>query len=197
VVKTAGTTLLASGAKAPPFELVNVDGKKVKLDDFNDKPALVVAFICNHCPFVKHLAKELARYGDECERRNVAVVAINSNDPQSQPEDAPEKMVKEARDRGYGFPYLFDADQSVAKAYGAACTPDFYVFDRERKLVYHGQFDSSRPASHTPLTGWDVRNAVDSILANKPYSGEQKPSIGCNIKWRAGNEPEYFNPKGV
>jgi peroxiredoxin len=186
------STMLPLGTQAPSFSLPNVDGRTVSLDDFKGAPALLVAFICNHCPFVKHVATGLAELGREYQARGVAVVAINSNDAGSYPADSPEQMVHEAESRGYTFPYLYDEDQSVAKAYRAACTPDFYVFDRERKLVYRGQLDSSRPDSGIPVTGKDLRAALDAVLAGKPVLADQKPSIGCNIKWKAGNEPEYF-----
>jgi peroxiredoxin len=190
------STMLPLGTLAPDFSLPNVDGGTVSLDDFKGSPALLVAFICNHCPFVKHVAPALAELGREYQGRGVAVVAINSNDAGSYPADSPEQMVHEAENRGYTFPYLYEEDQSIAKAYRAACTPDFYVFDRERKLVYRGQMDSSRPDSGIPVTGKDLRTALDAALAGKPALADQEPSIGCNIKWKAGNEPEYFGHVG-
>jgi peroxiredoxin len=196
MVKTA-STMLPLGTTAPSFNLLNVDGRMVKLDDFSKSPALVVMFICNHCPFVKHIAEGLAKFGSDMQRRGVAVVAVNSNDTSTYPDDSPERMVHEAEQRGYPFPYLYDEDQAMAKAYHAACTPDFFVFDRERRLVYRGQFDASRPGNGTAVTGEDLRRAVEAVLASQPVPKEQRPSIGCNIKWRDGNEPEYFNPKGV
>lgn len=196
MVKTA-STMLPLGTQAPDFALVNVDGRTVTLADFADAPALLVIFMCNHCPFVKHLAPALAQFAHEYQPKGLAIVAINSNDAAKYPEDSPERMVHEVEERGYPFVYLFDETQEVAQAYRAACTPDFYVFDGQRRLVYRGQFDASRPQSDTPITGDDLRRAVDSALAGKPFEGDQRPSIGCNIKWKPGNEPEYFNPQGV
>jgi peroxiredoxin len=190
------STMLPLGTQAPDFSLPNVDSRTVSLDDFKGSPALLVAFICNHCPFVKHVAPAFADLAREYQARGAAVVAINSNDAGSYPADSPEQMVHEAENRGYAFPYLFDQDQSVAKAYRAACTPDFYVFDGNRKLVYRGQMDSSRPDSGIPVTGKDLRAALDATLAGKPAVADQKPSIGCNIKWKAGNEPEYYGHVG-
>ena len=186
------STMLPLGTKAPDFSLVNVDGQTVSLADFADAPALLVMFICNHCPFVKHLADALAQFTAEYMAKGVAVVGINSNDAASYPADSPEQMVREAEERGYRFPYLYDETQEVAKAYRAACTPDFYVFDRDRNLVYRGQFDDSRPDSGIPITGRDLRAALDAVLAANKPSDAQRPSIGCNIKWKPGNEPAYF-----
>lgn len=191
MVKTA-STMLPLGTKAPHFSLQNVDGKTVSLDDFKSKP-LVVIFMCNHCPFVKHLRESLAQFGQEYQAKGVAVVGISSNDITSHPDDAPAKMVEEAKAAGYTFPYLYDATQQVAIAYRAACTPDFYVFDREHSLVYRGQFDSSRPGNGKPINGSDLRQAVDQVLAGKGPVSEQRPSIGCNIKWTPGKEPSYFS----
>jgi len=195
MVKTA-STMLPIGTKAPDFSLTNVDGQAVSLADFQGKPALVVIFICNHCPFVKHLADQLAEFGKEYQAKGAAVVAISSNDVATHPDDSPEQMVREAEERGYTFPYLYDETQDVAKAYHAACTPDFFVFDGEQKLVYRGQFDDSRPGDGKPINGADLRAAVDAVLAGEPVPEPQKPSIGCNIKWKEGGEPEYFNPSG-
>lgn len=186
------STMLPLGTKAPDFSLVNVDGRTVSLADFSDAPALLVMFICNHCPFVKHLAQALAQLTSEYMDKGVAVVAINSNDVANYPADSPEQMVREVEERGYRFPYLYDETQEVAKAYRAACTPDFYVFDRDRRLVYRGQFDDSRPDNGIPITGKDLRAALDAVLAGKQPSPDQRPSIGCNIKWKPGNEPDYF-----
>jgi peroxiredoxin len=191
MVKTA-STMLPLGTQAPDFSLPDTNGKMVSLADFSQKPALLAAFICNHCPFVKHVAAGFAELAKEYGRRGVAVVAINANDVANYPDDSPAKMAEEVKLRGYTFPYLYDETQAVAKAYGAACTPDFYVFDKERKLVYRGQMDSSRPSSGLPVTGEDLRAALDAVLAGKPVPAQQKPSIGCNIKWKAGNEPPYF-----
>jgi peroxiredoxin len=186
------STMLPLGTQAPDFSLVNVDGQVVSLSDFDGAPALVVAFICNHCPFVKHLGDEFAAFGNEYTQRGAAVVAISSNDVANYPADSPEQMVAEAEARGYQFPYLYDETQEVAKAYAAACTPDFYVFDKNRKLVYRGQFDASRPESGIPVTGEDLRAAVEAVLAGKQPSPEQRASLGCNIKWIEGNAPSYF-----
>jgi len=186
------STMLPLGTKAPDFSLVNVDGRTVSLADFDGKPALLVIFMCNHCPFVKHLAGAIAKFAGECMTKNVAVVGISSNDVSNYPADSPEQMVREAEEQGYAFPYLYDETQEVAKAYRAACTPDFFLFDGDRRLVYRGQFDSSRPDNGIPITSSDLRAAVDAVLAGKKPSEKQMPSIGCNIKWIAGNEPDYF-----
>jgi peroxiredoxin len=186
------STMLPLGTAAPPFSLHNIDGKTVSLHDFADAPALLVIFMCNHCPYVKHVASGLASLAREYQAKGVAVVGINPNDVANYPDDSPARMVDEAKARGYTFPYLFDSTQEVAKAYRAACTPDFYIFDRQHKLVYRGQLDSSRPNSGVPVTGADIRAALDAVLAGTPVPQEQKPSIGCNIKWKAGNAPDYF-----
>ena len=196
MVKTA-STMLQLGTRAPDFSLVNVDGRTVARDDFAGRPALLVMFICNHCPFVKHIAEELARLARDYQSKNVGIVAINSNDVATHPEDSPERMVHEVEQRGYSFAYLFDEDQAVAKAYHAACTPDFYLFDAQQRLAYRGQLDDSRPQSGIPVTGRDLRAALDAVLSGQPISPQQRPSIGCNIKWRSGDEPEYFDPVGV
>jgi peroxiredoxin len=185
------STMLPLGTQAPGFELPNVDGRTVKLSDLKDAPALLVVFMCNHCPYVKHVAPELARLTAEYMEKGVAVVGINSNNAASHPADSPEQMVHEAEQRGYRFPYLYDETQEVAQAYHAACTPDFYVFDRDQKLVYRGQMDASRPDSGIPVTGQDLRAALDAVLAGRDVPSDQKPSIGCNIKWMPGNEPNY------
>ena len=186
------STMLPLGTAAPDFKLMNVDGREVALADFAGKPALLVMFMCNHCPFVVHVADELARLGSEYIGRGVAVVGINSNDTATHPADSPERMVAEAEERGYAFPYLFDETQAVAKSYRAACTPDFFLFDQDRKLVYRGQLDDSRPGNGVPVTGKDLRMALDAVLGGKKPADEQRASLGCNIKWKAGNEPEYF-----
>ena len=196
MVKTA-SSMLPLGSQAPDFSLPNVDGRTVSLGDFRDAPALLVVFMCNHCPFVKHIAAELARLGKDYQARNAAMVGINANDVKSYPADSPEQMRREVELRGYTFPYLYDETQETAKAYRAACTPDFFLFDKDRKLVYRGQLDASRPESGIPVTGKDLRAALDLVLAGKPVPEDQRPSIGCNIKWQPGNEPDYFNPKGV
>ena len=185
------STMAPLGMQAPDFRLPDTDGKIVSRDDFADAPALLVMFICNHCPFVKHIRGGLARFGRDYQERGLVVVAINSNDVVSYPDDSPEMMAKEKQLAGYTFPYLYDETQSVAKAYSAACTPDFFLFDAQRKLVYRGQFDSSRPSNNKPVTGGGLRAAADAVLANKPVSAEQKPSVGCNIKWKRGNVSRY------
>jgi peroxiredoxin len=186
------STMLPLGTPAPDFRLLNVDGQMVGLDDFRGAPAYLIAFICNHCPFVKHIAEGLADLGREYQAKGVAVIAISSNDASKYPADSPEQMVHEVENRHYVFPYLYDETQDVAKAYRAACTPDFYVFDGDRKLVYRGQMDDSRPDSGIPVTGRDLRAALNAVLASQPVSDQQRPSIGCNIKWKAGSEPDYF-----
>jgi len=183
---------LPLGTDAPPFSLPNVDGKTINLSDFASAKGLVVMFICNHCPFVKHLRTALAEFGRECLAKGVAVVGISSNDVATHPEDSPAKMVEEHRTAGYTFPYLFDATQEVAQAYKAACTPDFYLFDGRLSLVYRGQFDASRPGNGKPVTGADLRAAVETMLAGQRPLLEQRASLGCNIKWIEGNEPDYF-----
>ena len=196
MVKTA-STMLPLGSQAPDFSLVSASGQTISLSDFDEAPALLVMFMCNHCPFVIHVAPELARLTQEYQEKGVAIVGINSNDVGNHPQDSPEQMVHEVELRGYTFHYLFDEDQSVAEAYQAACTPDFFVLNADKELVYRGQVDSSRPASGIPVTGEDLRSALDAVLAGEPVSGNQIPSIGCNIKWKPGNEPAYFDPQGV
>jgi peroxiredoxin len=186
------STMLELGTPAPDFRLPDtVSGRTVASDDFRDAPALLVMFICNHCPYVKHVRHELARIGREYGERGVAIVAINANDADRYPQDGPEAMRQEAETIGYPFPYLFDETQDVARAYRAACTPDFYLFDGDRELVYRGQLDDSRPSNGIPVTGRDLRAALDAVLAGEPAPEEQIPSIGCNIKWKPGNEPGY------
>lgn len=191
MVKTA-STMLPLGTAAPAFSLPNVDGKLVSLAELASARGLLVIFMCNHCPFVKHLRSALAEFGRECQARGVSVVAISSNDVGAHPDDGPAKMAEEHRSAGYTFPYLYDASQSVARAYKAACTPDFYLFDSDQTLVYRGQFDSSRPSNGQPVTGADLRAAIDALLADQPPLQIQRPSIGCNIKWIRGSEPDYF-----
>ncbi|HEY9172177.1 MAG TPA: thioredoxin family protein [Verrucomicrobiae bacterium] len=186
------STMLPLGTAAPDFNLPDIQGKPVALADFKAAPALLVAFICNHCPYVKHLRAGLAQLARDYQPRGVAIVAISSNDAANYPEDSPAKMKAEARAAGYTFPYLHDETQALAKAYRAACTPDFFLFDAARKLVYRGQFDDSRPGNSVPVTGKDLRAALDAALAGKPAPANQKPSLGCNIKWKPGNEPDYF-----
>ncbi len=186
------STMLPLGTPAPDFSLLNVDGKTVSLSDFDEAPALLVIFMCNHCPFVIHVADHLAQLAQEYLARGVAIVGINSNDVANYPADSPEQMVTEAEQRGYAFPYLYDETQEVAHAYRAACTPDFFLFDANKQLVYRGQMDSSRPDSGIPITGEDLRAALDAVLAGEKPAEDQRVSIGCNIKWKPGNEPEYF-----
>lgn len=190
MVKTA-STMLPLGSDAPQFRLPNVDGSDVSLNDFAGAPLLVV-FMCNHCPFVIHIRDELAAFASEYQGKGLKIVGISSNDISTHPQDGPEEMKAEAESAGYTFPYLYDEDQSVAKAYRAACTPDFFLFDQEHKLVYRGQFDDSRPQSGIPVTGKDLRAAADAVLAGEPVTEDQQPSIGCNIKWKPGNAPDYF-----
>jgi len=186
------STMLELGTPAPDFDLPEpASGGRVALADFAGR-ALLVAFICNHCPFVVHIRDAFNAFARECRERGVAVVAINSNDVASHPDDSPERMAEDARRFSYDFPYLFDAEQSVARAYRAACTPDFYLFDSAGELFYRGQFDGARPGNDVPVTGADLRAAVDALLAGSPPPGAQLPSLGCNIKWRAGNQPDYF-----
>ena len=186
------STMMPLGTQAPDFRLPDLDGSEVARDDYADSPALLVMFICNHCPFVKHVRDELARLGLDYREKGLAIVAISSNDIDEYPEDGPEMMRKEAAEAGYAFPYLLDGDQSVAKAYRAACTPDLFLFDHQHKLVYRGQLDDSRPGNDVPVTGSDLRAAAEAVLAGLTVTVEQKPSIGCNIKWKPGNEPDYF-----
>jgi len=192
MVKTP-STMLPLGTPAPTFTLPEpASGRSVSLDDFTQSPALLVMFLSNHCPFVKHLAGALADFGREYGEKGLAVVAINANDVAHYPDDSPEKMVEEVERRGYVFPYLFDESQDVAKAFRAACTPDFFLYDQERRLVYRGQFDASRPGNEEPITGRDLRRACDAVLTGAIPSGEQHPSMGCNIKWKPGNNPPWF-----
>ncbi len=186
------STMLPLGTPAPDFSLPDTRGNTVSLANFKDAPALVVMFICNHCPYVKHLQPALARFGSDYAARGAAVIAISSNDVANYPDDSPARMREDAERFGYCFPYLYDESQSVARAYRAACTPDFYVFDKDRKLVYRGQFDASRPGNGVPVTGADLRAATDAALAGQPAPADQKPSMGCNIKWKSGNAPDYF-----
>lgn len=172
------------GSRVPPFSLPDTEGNIVSLEDFSDAPALLVMFICNHCPYVKHVRSGLSALTREYQKKGVGIVGINSNDAQKYPEDSPEKMRAEKRSAEYVFPYLYDEDQKVARAFDAACTPDFFLYDRDRRLVYRGQMDGSRPGSGTPVNGEDLRAAMDQVLAGKPVTGQQVPSMGCNIKWK-------------
>ncbi len=185
------STMLALGTSAPDFSLPDFTGKAWRLADIGPGKPLVVAFICNHCPFVKHVRSEFARFARDYQARGVAVVAIASNDIDIYPQDGPKGMAEEAQGAGYDFPYLLDESQAVARSYRAACTPDFYLFDAAHRLAYRGQFDASRPGNGVPVSGSDLRAAADAVLAGQAVSGTQHPSIGCNIKWKPGNTPDY------
>lgn len=187
------STMLELGAPAPAFALPDTSGKVVRLDDFREAKGLLVVFMCNHCPYVVHVRHELAAIGREYGPKGIAMVGINANDAAAYPADSFARMGEEARRVGYPFPYLYDATQAVAKAYRAACTPDFFLFDGDRRLVYRGQLDDARPGLDTPVTGRDLRRALDALLAGQPILGEQLPSMGCNIKWQPGNAPDYFS----
>jgi peroxiredoxin len=186
------STMLPLGTTAPAFSLPDCRGGVVSLEDFSQLPVLLVIFMCNHCPYVKHVQKPLAALVKEYQARGVAVVGISSNDVSSHPQDSPQDMARVAEEIGYTFPYLYDESQEVAKAYRAACTPDFFLFNSKRKLVYRGQMDASRPGNDIPVTGSDLRRALDAVLAGKPVAGEQRASLGCGIKWKPGNEPDYL-----
>ena len=187
------STMLELGTPAPDFSLPDVaSGKTVSLNDFAGRKALLVMFICRHCPFVKHVEQELAQIGIDYESKDIAIVAISANDPAESSDDAPESLKEMAAQLGFRFPYLYDESQATAKAYSAACTPDFFLFDQSRKLVYRGQLDDSRPDSGKPVTGKDLRAALEAVLNAQPVNPDQRASIGCNIKWKSGNEPAYF-----
>jgi peroxiredoxin len=186
------STMLPLGTVAPTFSLPDCrGGGTVSRDDFSQLPALLVIFMCNHCPYVKHVQKPLAALVRDFQARGLGVVGISSNDVSSHPEDGPHDMARVAEEVGYTFPFLYDESQEVAKAYHAACTPDFFLFDAKRKLVYRGQMDASRPGNNIPVTGSDLRRAVDAVLAGRPVPGDQRASLGCGIKWKPGNEPAY------
>jgi len=194
------STMMELGTEAPDFALPDTDGATVRRSDYAGGP-LLVAFLCNHCPFVKHLADAFATFAEAYQAKGIGVVAIMSNDAANYPDDAPEKMAEEKQQRGYTFAYLYDESQEVARAYTAACTPDFFLFDAEHKLFYRGQFDDSRPkrissgnydSTQDPPTGLHLRQACDELLAGRPAPEKQYPSAGCNIKWKPGNEPAYF-----
>lgn len=187
--------MLALGTKAPDFELPDVvSGATISLNNFKNQKILLVMFICRHCPYVQHVKYELARFGKDFANTDLGIIAISSNDVKQYPEDAPEKLREMSQELGFTFPFCYDGSQEVAKTYTAACTPDFFLFDQKRELVYRGQLDDSRPDTGIPVTGQDLRTAIDAVLSGIPISGEQKPSIGCNIKWKQGNEPIYFRP---
>ena len=190
---TPSTMRLGLGTKAPDFDLPDVvSGRRISLKTFEGKRALLVMFICRHCPYVQHVKEELTRLGRDYAGKGAGIAAISSNDAQTHPDDAPEKLKELAKQLGWGFPFCYDESQETAKAYSAACTPDFFLFDQSRSLVYRGQMDDSRPGNNKPVTGRDLRAAMDAVLAGKPVNPDQRPSIGCNIKWKPGNEPAYF-----
>jgi len=186
------STMLDLGTKLPSFRLPDLNNSMVSEEDFRSAPALLVAFMCPHCPYVRHVRQEFSRFAEDYRQRGLAIVGINSNDAKAFPDDDPAGMKKEAEETGYVFPYLYDETQDVARAFRAACTPDFFLFDSERRLVYRGQFDESRPGKASPVTGKDLRAAVDAVLTGRPQPATQTPSVGCNIKWKPGNEPGYF-----
>jgi peroxiredoxin len=184
--------MVALGTQAPDFRLPDVvSGQIISLEKFAAKSGLLVMFICQHCPYVKHVQSEIARIGRDYQSRDIAIVAISSNDSEQYPDDAPESLKSMAQELGFTFPFCYDESQAVAKAYGASCTPDFFLFDRDHKLVYRGQLDDSRPKNNLPVTGHDLRAALDALLAGQPVSETQRASLGCNIKWKPGNEPAY------
>lgn len=188
----ANSTMLPLGTQAPSFSLTDVISKEtISLDTFKDKKALLVMFICKHCPFVQHVQKEIAKIGQDYKDKDLGIVAISANDIDAYPEDGPEGLAEMAKELDFNFPYCFDATQETAKAYTAACTPDFFLFDSDKKLFYRGQLDTSRPSNGIPVTGKDLRNAIDKALASETAPQEQKPSMGCGIKWKPGNEPSY------
>lgn len=190
---SVNSTMLELGTKAPDFRLKDViTGGPVSLSDFKGNQALLVMFICNHCPYVKNIKEGLVQYAQDYLPKDVGIVAISSNEVENYPEDSPGKMKEDAEKYGYPFPYLYDESQDVAKAYKAACTPDFFLFNERHELVYRGQFDDSRPKNDKPVTGKDLREATDRVLQNESVPEDQIPSIGCNIKWKKGNEPDYF-----
>ena len=187
------STMLPLGTPAPNFSLPDVrsHNKTIGLDSFSEKEALLIMFICSHCPYVKHVQAELARLGQDYRKRSLGIVAVSSNDPAVQPEDSPDRLKQMAERLGFTFPFCFDATQEVAKAYTAACTPDFFLFDKERRLVYRGQLDDSRPGNDQPINGHSLRAAIDAVLEKRRVLADQRASLGCNIKWKKGNEPIY------
>jgi peroxiredoxin len=187
------STMLELGTPAPDFRLPDVStGETISLTAFAQQKALLVMFICQHCPFVKHVQRELAQLGRDYADRSLGIVAISANDAVTHPGDGPQSLSKMAQELGFTFPFCYDESQETAKAYSAACTPDFFLFDGERKLVYRGQLDGSRPGNNIAVTGSDLRSAIEAVLADRPVNPDQKPSIGCNIKWKPGNEPTYY-----
>jgi peroxiredoxin len=187
------STMLELGTSAPDFQLPDVvSGETIALSTFAGKKALLVIFLCEHCPFVKHVQEELANLGKDYVSQNVGIVAISSNDVEKYPDDAPDRLKAMAKNLGFSFPVCYDESQAIAKAYTAACTPDFFLFDSGFKLAYRGQLDDSRPGNDKPVTGQDLRAAIEALLADEAIEADQKPSIGCNIKWKPGNAPDYF-----
>ncbi|WP_353932557.1 thioredoxin family protein [Okeanomitos corallinicola TIOX110] len=187
------STMLAIGTKAPDFHLPEVvSGKKISLATFATKKALLIMFICRHCPFVKHIQQELSKLGNDYFNSDLAIIGISANDAQNYPNDAPESLKEMVTELDFKFPLCYDETQEIAKAYTAACTPDFFLFDSDRNLVYRGQLDDSRPSNNEPVTGKDLRAAIEAVLHNQPVITEQQASVGCNIKWQPGNEPSYF-----
>jgi peroxiredoxin len=184
--------MISLGTSAPDFSLPDTEGNNVSLSDFKQAPALLVVFMCNHCPFVKHILESFVELAKDYQQKGVAVVAISSNDVNDFPEDSPEMMAQKAKESGFTFPFLYDENQKVAKAYQATCTPDFFLYNKERKLVYRGQMDDSRPGNNVPVTGSDLKAALEAVLGGKKVPAKQKPSMGCNIKWKKGNEPDYY-----
>jgi peroxiredoxin len=184
--------MISLGTSAPDFSLPDTEGNIVTLSDFEQAPALLVVFMCNHCPFVKHILNSFVEFAKDYQQKGVAVVAISSNDVKGFPEDSPKMMAKKSKEAGFTFPFLYDETQEVAKAYQATCTPDFFLYNKDRKLVYRGQMDDSRPGNNVPITGSDLRAALEAVLEGKKVPAKQKPSMGCNIKWKKGNEPDYF-----
>jgi len=193
IMALTGSTMLSLGTEAPDFQLPDVvSGETISLSTFTDKKALLVMFICRHCPFVKHVQSELAQLGKDYLQTDLGIVAISANDVENFADDAPDLLKKMATELDFKFAFCYDETQETAKSYTAACTPDFFLFDDQRKLFYRGQLDDSRPSNGKPVTGKDLRSAIDSVLAGKSFTEEQKPSIGCNIKWKPGSEPDYF-----
>jgi peroxiredoxin len=187
-----GSVMLPLGTTAPPFALPDVmNGRVYSLDSFAGKTALLVMFLCRHCPYVRHVEQEISKIGKDYQETSLGLIGISSNDPEQYPQDAPERLKEMAQVLQFRFPFCFDDTQDVAKAYTAACTPDFYLFDAQRRLVYHGQLDDGRPGNDKPVTGRDLRMSIDAVLAMKPVDRNQKPSIGCSIKWKPGNAPSY------
>jgi peroxiredoxin len=191
------STMLALGTPAPGFRLPDTEGRMVSLEDFAGSRALLVAFLCNHCPYVKHVRPRFVELARELQSTGAAVVAISANDADAYPEDGPRRMAEEARRLGFSFPYLYDETQEVARAYRAACTPDFFLFDSARRLAYRGQMDDSRPGNGRPVTGKDLLEAAQAVLAGEQVSTAQRPSLGCNIKWKPGGEPDYYRGRAL